>query len=195
MLSINPSVTQVSMDELFHCTDLVAILVRTSIIPSFETASLLAAQATAAGSTSPSSSSTSARSTSLISERTQKSPYASSELNLVDLLSGTVTNNSGTAGAAVGGSGGTFEGFADYFVLAPEDLYAFLNRVYLEESVAISAGQTSAALQHVCWSRGSKESLRILDFLAEKIIQFTSTAQGVNLNYRCDRRIDSVSFS
>jgi len=69
-------------------------------------------------------------------------------------------------------------------LLAPEDLQAFLNRVYLEDAVAAAPGATSLALQHVIWSCGEREALKLLDFVVEKISEYALAPGGASLLYR-----------
>ena len=69
------------------------------------------------------------------------------------------------------------------FILHPEDLQAFLNRVFLEESIQLSPGEMSPALLHIAKGLGSRDSQRIVEFLADKVIDLT--VQGsTNLAYR-----------
>ncbi|RYH19528.1 hypothetical protein EON65_26005, partial [archaeon] len=69
------------------------------------------------------------------------------------------------------------------FILLPEDLQAFLNRVFLEESIQLSPGEMSAALQHVAKGLGSRDSQRIAEFLADKVVDLTSQG-STNIAYR-----------
>lgn len=71
-----------------------------------------------------------------------------------------------------------------HLYLTTEDLQVFLNRIYLEESIPLCTVSTSAALQHVCWSRGGKEALKILEFVAEKVSECAMQQGGVSLAYR-----------
>jgi len=74
-------------------------------------------------------------------------------------------------------------------VLAAEDLQAFLNRVFLEDAIASCPTQTSLALQHVCWSCGDREVLKVLDFVVEKISEYALNPGGVYLSYRSYFRV------
>lgn len=74
-------------------------------------------------------------------------------------------------------------------MLAAEDLQAFLNRVFLEDAIATCPAQTSLALQHVCWSCGDREVLKVLDFVVEKISEFALNPGGVYLSYRAYFRV------
>lgn len=74
-------------------------------------------------------------------------------------------------------------------VLAAEDLQAFLNRVFLEDAISTCPAQTSLALQHVCWSCGDREVLKVLDFVVEKISELALNPGGVYLSYRAYFRV------
>jgi hypothetical protein len=68
--------------------------------------------------------------------------------------------------------------------LSVEDLQAFLNRIYLEDAINIGTMQTCAALQHVCYSVGSRDALKVLEFIAEKVVESVLSVTGGNLAYR-----------
>ena len=69
-------------------------------------------------------------------------------------------------------------------LLAAEDLQAFLNRVYLEDALPAAPGPTSLALQHVAWSCGEREALKLLDFVVEKASEHVCAPGGASVGYR-----------
>lgn len=129
MLTINPSVNRIPLDELSACIDLISLLVRSAVIRS-----------------------------NIISDTamppqipTQWSPFMTSQSD---------------------------------FVLSPQDLGAFINRIFLEDAISTGATNICSAIQHVCWSLDHKEASKILVFLCEKITDSGMSPTGVNLAYR-----------
>lgn len=68
--------------------------------------------------------------------------------------------------------------------LRPEDVQAFLNRVFLDAAVPINPLDMTAALHHLLALLDSRESIRVLDFLADKVVELSSLPTGVSLLYR-----------
>lgn len=68
--------------------------------------------------------------------------------------------------------------------LQPEDVQAFLNRVFLDVAVPINPVDMLAALQHLSTRLDCRENLRVLDFLADKVIELSNPVAGVSLAYR-----------
>ena len=61
---------------------------------------------------------------------------------------------------------------------------AFNNKAFLSEAIAINPKATSSALQHICWSRQGPESITILEFVTDKLIECIMTPNGVHIIYR-----------
>ena len=178
MLCVNPSVTQIVHDEVFCCTDLVAILVRACYIPR-------PSRPTPGGSTSSDKRGERGDSVSAFMRADQETSF-------------------GPGADGKKGKGGAAELSRSPFLLpevlqlphdqlqlhlqhlslSHQDLSAFLNRVFLEDAANISTAHTALALQHVCWSRGAHESARVLTFLADKVADCAMQTTGVDLAYR-----------
>ena len=50
--------------------------------------------------------------------------------------------------------------------------------------IVINPKATSTALQHICWSRQGTESVTILEFVTDKLIECIMTQNGVHILYR-----------
>ncbi len=70
--------------------------------------------------------------------------------------------------------------------LTAVDVHAVSNRVFLDDAVPIATAEVSAALQHLCAQQPAKETLKALEFLAEKCVEFSSAGTGgvTSINYR-----------
>lgn len=64
------------------------------------------------------------------------------------------------------------------------DKQAYLNKVFLNDAITVCAADASTALQSLCKSSQLKDNLRLLDFIAEKILDCTSSVNGTSLLYR-----------
>ena len=165
VVSINASVAQAPPEDVFHSTDLVGLLIRSSIVPPLEGGK------TPTPEPSSSSSSSSATKKSASTQIPGLSPFHLPEITSISPEKMALLRND--------------------LVLSPEDLPAFLNRGYLEETITISPTQTALALQHLCWSRNATETSRILIFLGDRISECVMCNTGVDLSYRPYFRIMS----
>ena len=187
MLCVNPSVTQIVHDEVFCCTDLVAILARTCYIPRHSRSPSGGTAASGQGTTG--------------GNRGERGDSISAFMRADQEAS---TGSYGSSADGKKGKGGAADLPRSPFLLpeilqlppdqlqrhlqqvqlSHQDLSAFLNRVFLEDAANISTTPTALALQHVCWSRGAHESARVLTFLADKVADCAMQTTGVDLAYR-----------
>ena len=165
VVSINASVAQAPPEDVFHSTDLVGLLIRSSIVPPPEGSKIPTPEP------SSSSSSSSATKKAAPAQIPGLSPFHLPEITSLSPEKMALLRND--------------------LVLSPEDLPAFLNRGYLEETITISPTQTALALQHLCWSRNAAETSRILIFLGDRISECVMCNTGVDLSYRPYFRIMS----
>lgn len=157
IMTANPSVTQISSDELYHSVDLISVLIRSTIIP----------PPSAPLGASPQPPSPTSRSSTI-------SPF------LLPELSSLPPNASGISASGSPDRPSTFV----IPTLPIQDLQSFLNGIFLEDALNISTTQTALAIQHLCWSRGANETKKILMFLTDKINDCTVIVTGVDLSYR-----------
>jgi len=68
--------------------------------------------------------------------------------------------------------------------LNPNDIFAFLNKVFLEEAISINPHESSIALQHVASTLLFKDSVKLVEYLLEKVLECTTSNAGTALAYR-----------
>ena len=187
MLCVNPSVTQIVHDEVFCCTDLVALLVRACYIPRHSRSRSSSAAGTGSGSGSGPGIAGGNRGER--GDSVSAFMRADQEINSTDGKKGKGGMNDLPRSPFLLPEisqlpSDQVQRHLQQLSLSHQDLSAFLNRVFLEDAANISTSPTALALQHVCWSRGAHESARILTFLADKVADCAMQTTGVDLAYR-----------
>lgn len=54
-------------------------------------------------------------------------------------------------------------------VLAQENIQTFLNGIFLDDALHIRSANVTSALQHLCFSRGGKETIKLCEYLVDRI--------------------------
>jgi ubiquitin C-terminal hydrolase len=189
VISANPSVTQIPVDELYHSVDLISMLMRSTIIPSsgidgkpshppftptgptYTLSPFLLPQVLTL---SPATHASKSPENPDKFVNPDRSKYQEKCVNSDKSENPDMTVNQDETCTCT----------PVIPTLSAIDLQSFLNGVYLEDALNISSSQTALAIQHVCWSRGPNETKKILMFLTNKIKDCTVIVTGVDLSYR-----------
>ena len=167
MLILNPSITLVPIEECFNCIEIIGTVMRCCVI----------------GADSPQTPGGRSKTnvcddieTPIKFDGINKSNYNNDEISpfahvelkyaIQQITSSTPINKSNT--------------YVPY--LQMNDLQAFLNKIFLEDAILINVITMSQALQHVCWCLGGRETLKICDFLCEKVLDCTSFKSTVSMS-------------
>jgi hypothetical protein len=143
ILTFNPSVTKLSRDECRNATDLLAFLIRSAVIPN--------------------------RSYSQVQQLNTSPAYASLKLlNELDGLAQSPFLHPDSVQYLNKNSNDEIPG--ELPILCEDDIHALQNRIFLDEAVITESNvNIFSALQHICWSRGNIETIKILEYFTEKL--------------------------
>ena len=143
ILTLNPSVTKLSRDECRNSTDLLAFLIRTSVIPN--------------------------RNYAPVQQLNYNQVFASlKSLNEQDGLALSPFLHPDSIQHL--NSKSNNESHGELPILCDDDVYAMQNRIFLDEAVLTESNvNIFSALQHICWSRGNVETIKILEYFSEKL--------------------------
>ncbi len=160
ILTFNPSVTKLSRDECRNATDLLAFLIRTSIIPNRSYAPTQQFNHTQAFA-----------SLKLLNEQDGLALSPFLHPDSIQYLNPNSNN----------------ESHGELPVLCDDDIHAIQNRIFLDEAVITESNiNIFSALQHICWSRGNVETIKILEYFTEKLGDccMVNGTTGITAEYR-----------